>query len=70
VLQIDATKLTSEVKFEAAAPVGETAAMGAGDAKPPLFPHLYGAIDRDAVVAELDVRRANDGTFLEVCGLP
>lgn len=36
----------------------------------PLFPHLYGSIDFAAVVRELPMQRAADGTFLGIEGLP
>jgi len=47
-LQIDTTKLTAVVKFEAPAPIA-----GGGDehlAKATLFPHIYGVVNVDAVV--------------------
>ena len=68
VLRIDPQKLTSEVKFEAAAPVGdkETSDFGASAKDEQLFPHLYGPIDEAAVVAELGVQREKDGTFIGI----
>jgi uncharacterized protein (DUF952 family) len=46
-LAIDPTRLTQEVKFEAAAPVGARAASaGEGDS----FPHVYGPLDLAAIV--------------------
>lgn len=71
-LEIDAAKLTAEVKFEAAAPVGEkeTTNFVASDKKDEiLFPHLYGTIDFQSVHQELSVERADDGTFLSISGL-
>eukprot|EP00300_Choanocystis_sp_HF-7_P034901 c4798_g1_i1.p1 GENE.c4798_g1_i1~~c4798_g1_i1.p1 ORF type:complete len:120 (+),score=27.58 c4798_g1_i1:38-397(+) len=65
VLCIDVERLTSEVKFEAAAPVGNTAVH---TAEPKLFPHIYGPLNKDAVVQELNVQRAEDGTFLQIDG--
>ena len=62
-LVIDAAKLGGELRFEAAAPVGETAAVEGEE----LFPHLYGAgICPAAVVAELRVRRGEGGEFLSI----
>ena len=29
-----------------------------------IYPHIYGALNRDAIVAVRDVRRGSDGTFL------
>lgn len=59
---------------DAAAPVGEKAAHtqeGAegGDSKPPVFPHIYGPINPEAVVGELAVTRSEDGKFLSIEGL-
>jgi uncharacterized protein (DUF952 family) len=70
VLRLDSGKLTGEVRFEPAAPVGqkEPAAFGTRDEQP-LFPHLYGTIDVDAVVAELNVVRDGSGTFTAIDGL-
>eukprot|EP00611_Tribonema_gayanum_P006587 TRINITY_DN1586_c0_g1_i1.p1 TRINITY_DN1586_c0_g1~~TRINITY_DN1586_c0_g1_i1.p1 ORF type:complete len:147 (-),score=28.93 TRINITY_DN1586_c0_g1_i1:51-491(-) len=64
-LQIDTAKLTSEVKYEPAAPVGDKVAH----ASTRLFPHIFGPINADAVSAELPVVRAEDGTFLEIQGV-
>eukprot|EP00123_Amoebidium_parasiticum_P008094 comp18570_c0_seq1/m.20069 comp18570_c0_seq1/g.20069 ORF comp18570_c0_seq1/g.20069 comp18570_c0_seq1/m.20069 type:complete len:128 (-) comp18570_c0_seq1:327-710(-) len=65
VVRLDATKLKAEVKFEPAAPVGDKATSHSGI----LFPHLYGTINYDAVVDELQVERADDGTYLDIKGL-
>ena len=35
----------------------------------PLFPHLYGSIDFEAVQQELPMQRAADGRFLGIEGL-
>ncbi|CAN0027193.1 unnamed protein product [Scytosiphon promiscuus] len=37
--------------------------------KQPLFPHIYGPLNKDAVIAELAVIRADDGQFLSIEGL-
>jgi len=72
VLCLDDSKLSSEVKFEPAAPVGSrppAGLKGSAQADEPLFPHLYGPINFDAVCDKLPVKRASDGTFLEIEGL-
>ncbi|GGY00386.1 DUF952 domain-containing protein [Streptomyces minutiscleroticus] len=51
VLLIDEDRLTSRVEWEAAAP-----APPPGVAESVLFPHVFGPIDRDAVVRVLQVR--------------
>ncbi|MEW5307963.1 MAG: hypothetical protein WDW36_010330 [Sanguina aurantia] len=63
-LCLDSAKLTAEVVYECAAPVGDIAAASAEK-----FPHLYGCIDFAAVLQELPVERAEDGTFLGIPGL-
>lgn len=60
VLLIDPARVRAEVRLEAPDPSrapldGET-----------LFPHLYGPLNRDAIVAVRRARRAADGTFLDV----
>lgn len=65
-LQLDTTKLSSEVKFEAPAPVGNTAPPEDGHGAAKLFPHIYGPITAESVVAVLPVERAEDGTFLRI----
>ncbi|CAM9889344.1 unnamed protein product [Pylaiella littoralis] len=77
-LCIDTAKLKSEVKFEAAAPVGDKPAHSKAEAedrpagpdgkqpRQPLFPHIYGPIDSAAVVAELAVKRTDAGAFLSI----
>ncbi|HEY3230534.1 MAG TPA: DUF952 domain-containing protein [Roseiflexaceae bacterium] len=52
-LVIDPARLTSPVKWERP-----------GDDLAPLFPHIYGPIDRTAVVEVHQVRRGADGEFL------
>lgn len=71
-LQIDSSKLTSEVRYEAAAPVGDKQTSDFSqqpDTKPIQFPHLYGTVDFAAVAQELAVQRSADGTFLSIDGL-
>jgi uncharacterized protein (DUF952 family) len=52
-LVIDPARLTAPLKWEAS-----------GDDLAPLFPHIYGPIDRAAVLEVRAVRRAADGEFL------
>lgn len=71
-LKLDHSKLKHEVRFEAAAPVGDkaTKTFRDGDAEDvQVFPHLYGTINFDAVIAELSVKRASDGTFESIDGV-
>ena len=71
-LKIDKSKLTSEVKFEPAAAVGNTATSDFRDnpdSDPVLFPHLSGTIDFGAVVEELKVQRSSTGSFESIEGL-
>ena len=72
VLKIDEFRLSAEVKYEAAAPVGEkeTTNFSQNGSQVELFPHLYGTIDFKAVVEELDVTRDSaTGEFLSIAGL-
>ncbi|CAM9940591.1 unnamed protein product [Discosporangium mesarthrocarpum] len=73
-LRIDTDLLKSEVKYEAAAPVGDKSAHGSdgGDDRAgevPQFPHIYGPITAASVVAELTVTRAEDGRFISIDSL-
>ncbi|MBI3243770.1 MAG: DUF952 domain-containing protein [Chloroflexi bacterium] len=62
VLVIDADKVAAEVKWEAPAhPDGSAASAGE-----PLFPHIYGPLNRNAIVEIHPAVRAKDGTFLAV----
>lgn len=56
-LVIDTDRLTSDLKWEAPTP---------GDTLAPLFPHIYGAINHDAVIAVRYMQRAADGTFVAI----
>ncbi len=56
VLVIDTAQLTSPLLWE----------QPAGAPLAPLFPHIYGPIDRAAVTAVRPVRRAADGAFLAI----
>ncbi|MEW5319474.1 MAG: hypothetical protein WDW38_010623 [Sanguina aurantia] len=64
-LCLDTAKLTAEVRYEVPAAVGDTDAATLTDK----CPHLYGCIDFAAVLQELPVERAEDGTFLGIPGL-
>jgi uncharacterized protein (DUF952 family) len=68
VLVLDASKLTSEVKFEEAADVGSKPAgeLSGNAEKPALFPHLYGPIESVALIERLPVERSQEGQFLRV----
>jgi uncharacterized protein (DUF952 family) len=72
-LEIDEAKLSAPVKREppadpkpATAPPPEAVAEHgpADDVARPLFPHVYGAIDRAAIVAVRPVQRDEDGRFV------
>ena len=52
-LAIDPAQLTAPLKWE-----------DSGDDLAPLFPHVYGPIDRAAVVEVRTAQRAEDGEFL------
>jgi len=60
-----------QVKFEPAAPVGERPSHGltSKETDEPLFPHLYGTIDFESIIEELDINRGDDGTFLSITGI-
>jgi uncharacterized protein (DUF952 family) len=50
VLYIDQDRVTSPIRYDDPAEV---------------FPHIYGPLNRDAIVAVRDIDRAPDGTFLK-----
>jgi uncharacterized protein (DUF952 family) len=56
-LVIETARLTSELKWEAPTP---------GDTLAPLFPHIYGPINRDAVVGLRTIQRNADGRFVAI----
>jgi uncharacterized protein len=62
VLVIDPAIVTAPVKFEPPIPPPPPDAPLARH----LFPHIYGPLNRDAIVEVRPARRAADGTFLEV----
>ncbi len=49
-LYIDQDRVTSPMRYDDPAEV---------------FPHIYGPLNRDAIVAVKDIARALDGTFLK-----
>jgi len=61
VLEVDPTRLTAELRWE---PPNPPAAPGTA-MQGKLFPHLYGPLNREAVVAVRPALRAADGTFLQ-----
>ena len=73
--RVSAAFLPGQVKFEPAAPVGTTAPPAAWtedgkEQSQPLFPHLYGTIDFDAVLMEHAVQRdAQSGRYLQIDGV-
>jgi uncharacterized protein (DUF952 family) len=62
VLVIDREQVAAPVKFEAPIPPPLPEDPIAGH----LFPHIYGPLNRDAIVAVRPARRRPDGTFVEV----
>jgi uncharacterized protein len=60
VLEVDPERLTAELRWE---PPDPPAAPGSA-MHGVLFPHLYGPLNREAVVAVRPAVRATDGTFL------
>jgi len=63
VLVIDADRITSEVKWEPPAhPDGTPTQPG----NPRLFPHIYGPLNREAIVEIRTAARAADGAFFSV----
>lgn len=52
-----------------AAAVGDTKHSKFAEDEPPLFPHIYGGINPDAVVKKLNVIRSLDGSFDAIDGL-
>lgn len=66
-LVIDGAKLTSEVKYEPAAPVGDKQQPVGDDV--PLFPHLFGTINFSAVVRTCPMTRSAEGEFLSIDGM-
>ena len=72
VLEIDEGRLTSEVKWEAPAGAMPPEA-GLSDVVPPaapLFPHIYGPINRDAIVGVRLMMRDAGGAFVGYGPLP
>lgn len=83
VLEIDESKLTSEVRWEPAAQRPGPVEVPPSQALPPeaqvefgelaqaqRFPHIYGPINRDAIVGLRQTVRAADGTFTGYAPFP
>jgi uncharacterized protein (DUF952 family) len=65
VLVIDPARLTAPLRDEPASPgdaVGRWRDLTSGH----LFPHIYGPLNRDAIVEVRPAGRSPDGTFLSV----
>lgn len=62
VLEVDPARVTAALRYEPPAPPPPPTDPLAGR----LFPHLYGPLNREAIVAVRAVTRAPDGTFLAV----
>ncbi len=62
---MDTGSIGSEVKFEAAAPVGDKPAHDGAEK----FPHIYGPIRPSEVSKVFPVVRKPDGTFVRIEGL-
>jgi uncharacterized protein (DUF952 family) len=68
VLEIDETRLSSPLRWEEPAGLLPPE-VAAGDAAP-RFPHIYGPINREAIVGLRLMQRAADGTFVGYAPLP
>jgi uncharacterized protein (DUF952 family) len=62
VLDIDPRRLTAELRNELPMPPAPAGSPLAGV----LFPHIYGPLNREAIVAVRKVQRDADGRFLQV----
>ena len=62
VLVIDPAKVKAEVKFEGPNPPPDPSSPLAEV----IFPHIYGPLNRDAIVEIRAAKRAADGTFMSV----
>jgi uncharacterized protein (DUF952 family) len=60
ILAIDPERLAAPLRWEEPS----HPAPASGPALAPLFPHIYGPIDRAAILAAYPVERAADGAFL------
>lgn len=60
VLEVDPARLTAELRWEPPDPPAAPGTAMFGK----LFPHLYGPLNREAVVGARPAVRAPDGTFL------
>jgi len=67
-LEIDEQRLTSAVRWEA--PAGPFPPEVAADEATPLFPHIYGPINREAIVGVRLMQRASDGAFVGYAPYP
>jgi uncharacterized protein (DUF952 family) len=61
ILVIDPRRVTSLLRYEPPVPTPPAGSGLSGI----LFPHIYGPLNRDAIVAIREARRAPDGSFLE-----
>ena len=68
VLALGEFLLEGDVRYEAAAPVGNTKADFDGSEDERKFPHLYGPIHPRAVVQQLRVVRDDEGRFVSLEG--
>lgn len=62
VLDIDPLRLTAELRFEAPVPPTPQGSPLAGVR----FPHIYGPLNREAIVVVRPAQREPDGTFVRV----
>ena len=62
VLAIDPDRVTSEIRLEAPSPPAPADSPLAGV----MFPHIYGPVNRDAIVEVRPVMRSADGTYLKI----
>ena len=72
-LKIDVNKLTSQVVYEAPAPVGVIDAIDYEQehqlVEQPKFPHIYGSINKESVIEIYNIVRSEHGDFLSITGL-
>jgi uncharacterized protein (DUF952 family) len=62
VLVIDPERLTSELRYEAPSPPAPADSPLVGV----MFPHIYGPLNREAIVEVRSAMRSADGTFLQI----